>query len=115
MDHLHYSRLFGLSLAAALGLMLALSALAQSAHPKIHSVQDVAGRQLIVRGTGFGLIADICIGIIGALIGTWLLPRLGIHLGRGLVAAIVSATIGAILLLLVLWLVSRRRGRWRWR
>lgn len=46
MDHLHYSRLFGLSLAAALGLMLALSALAQSAHPKIHSVQDVAGRQL---------------------------------------------------------------------
>jgi len=70
----------------------------------------------IVRGTGFGLIADICIGIIGAFIGTWLLPRLGIHLGRGLVAAILSATIGAVALLLILWLINRRGGsRWRWR
>jgi len=64
-----------------------------------------------VRGTGFGLVADLCIGIIGALIGNWLLPRLGIHLGAGIVSAIVSATIGAIILLLVLGLV-RRRGRW---
>jgi uncharacterized membrane protein YeaQ/YmgE (transglycosylase-associated protein family) len=31
----------------------------------------------IVKGTGYGLIADICIGIIGALIGSWLLPQLG--------------------------------------
>ena len=31
MDQSHYSKVFGLSLAAALGLMLALSALAQSA------------------------------------------------------------------------------------
>ena len=31
----------------------------------------------IVKGTGYGLVADICIGIIGALIGSWLLPKLG--------------------------------------
>ena len=31
----------------------------------------------IVRGTGYGLIADIAIGIVGALIGAWLLPQLG--------------------------------------
>ena len=67
---------------------------------------------LIVRGTGFGLIADIALGIVGALIGAWLLPRLGIHLGRGLVPAIIGATIGALLLLLILGLVYRR-GRWR--
>jgi uncharacterized membrane protein YeaQ/YmgE (transglycosylase-associated protein family) len=65
----------------------------------------------IVRGTGFGLIADLCIGIVGALIGGWLLPRLNIDLGGGMVAAIISATIGAILLLVVLRLV-RGRGRW---
>jgi uncharacterized membrane protein YeaQ/YmgE (transglycosylase-associated protein family) len=35
----------------------------------------------IVQGTGFGLVADIAIGIVGALIGSWLLPELGIHLG----------------------------------
>ena len=38
----------------------------------------------IVQGTGFGLIADIAIGIVGALIGSWLLPQLGIHLGTAL-------------------------------
>jgi uncharacterized membrane protein YeaQ/YmgE (transglycosylase-associated protein family) len=65
----------------------------------------------IVRGTGFGfdLIANICVGIIGALIGSWLLPRLGIHLGTGIVAAIVAAIIGAVLLLIVLRLLDRRR------
>ena len=31
----------------------------------------------VVKGTGFGLVADIAIGIVGALIGSWLLPRLG--------------------------------------
>jgi uncharacterized membrane protein YeaQ/YmgE (transglycosylase-associated protein family) len=66
----------------------------------------------IVRGTGFGLIADIALGIVGALIGIWLLPRLGIHVGRGVIALILAATVGAVLLLLVLGLVNRR-GRWR--
>ena len=33
----------------------------------------------IVRGTGFGLIGDIVVGILGALIGGWLMPRLGIQ------------------------------------
>ena len=65
----------------------------------------------LVRGTGHGLIADICIGIVGSLIGGWLLPRLGIHLGVGMVAAIIQATIGAVLLLVVLRIV-RGRGRW---
>lgn len=65
----------------------------------------------IVRGTGFGLIADICIGIIGAFIAAWLFPKLGIALGTGIVRMIVNATIGAVILLLVLRLV-RGRGRW---
>jgi uncharacterized membrane protein YeaQ/YmgE (transglycosylase-associated protein family) len=66
---------------------------------------------IILQGTGFGLIADICIGVIGALIGSWLLPRLGIHLGHGILPAIVAATIGAVILLLILRLFFRR-GRW---
>ena len=36
---------------------------------------------LIVRGAGFGLIGNIVIGIIGALLASWLLPQLGVHLG----------------------------------
>ncbi|SED16768.1 GlsB/YeaQ/YmgE family stress response membrane protein [Bradyrhizobium erythrophlei] len=76
----------------------------------------------IVRGTGFGIIGDLIIGILGAFVGSWLMPRLGIHLGNGIINAIMNATIGAILLLFVVRLVrgsggwgSRWRGRrWGW-
>jgi uncharacterized membrane protein YeaQ/YmgE (transglycosylase-associated protein family) len=77
----------------------------------------------IVRGTGFGILGDLLVGIVGAFIGNWFLPRLGIHLGTGVLSAIVNATLGAILLLLVVRLLggavgggSRWGGRWgrRW-
>ncbi len=62
---------------------------------------------IVVKGGGFGLFGDIIVGIVGAFIGGWLLPKLGVHLGVGLVAIIASATIGAIVLLLILRLVRR--------
>jgi len=65
----------------------------------------------IVRGTGFGILADLVIGIVGAFIASYLFPQLHIKLGSGIVSEIVAATIGAVLLLLVLRLV-RGRGRW---
>src|SRR5580704_13539894 len=70
----------------------------------------------IVQGTGFGIIGDLIIGIVGAFIGSWLLPQLGIHLGSGIIAAIINATIGALILLLIIRLV-RGGGGWRgsWR
>ena len=65
----------------------------------------------IVHGTGFGLVADIALGIVGAFIGNWLLPRLGLHLGGGFVAEIIIATIGALTLLIILGLFQRSGGR----
>lgn len=65
---------------------------------------------LIVRGTGFGVVADIALGIVGAFIGSWLLPRLGFRIGGGLVAEIIVATIGALALLLILGLFARGGG-----
>jgi uncharacterized membrane protein YeaQ/YmgE (transglycosylase-associated protein family) len=65
----------------------------------------------VVQGTGFGLVGDIVIGIVGALIASWLFPTLGLRLGGGIVAAIIAAAIGAILLLVVVRLV-KRGGRW---
>jgi len=62
---------------------------------------------VVVRGGGFGLLGDIVVGIIGAFIGGWMLPRLGVHLGVGIVSVIASATIGAVVLLLILRLVRR--------
>jgi uncharacterized membrane protein YeaQ/YmgE (transglycosylase-associated protein family) len=66
----------------------------------------------VMEGGGFGLLGDLFVGLIGALIGDWLLPRLGIHLGVGIVASIVNAFIGAVVLLLVLRLVN---GGWGYR
>src|SRR5271166_6427236 len=54
----------------------------------------------VVQGTWFGLIGDLIIGIVGAFIGGWLMPQLGIHFGSGIVAAIINATVGAVVLLL---------------
>jgi uncharacterized membrane protein YeaQ/YmgE (transglycosylase-associated protein family) len=65
----------------------------------------------IVQGTGFGLVGDIIIGIVGAFIASWLFPQLGLHLGTGIVGEIIAATIGAVLLLVILRLF-RRGGRW---
>ena len=69
----------------------------------------------IVRGTGFGLIGDLIVGVLGALFGTWLFPQLGIVLGTGLVSAVLNATIGAIILLILLRLVrgGSSFGGWR--
>jgi uncharacterized membrane protein YeaQ/YmgE (transglycosylase-associated protein family) len=64
----------------------------------------------IVRGTGFGIIGDILVGIAGALIASLLFPRLGIHLGSGLISEIIYSAIGAIILLLVVRLL-RNGGR----
>ncbi|HXE15677.1 MAG TPA: GlsB/YeaQ/YmgE family stress response membrane protein [Stellaceae bacterium] len=67
---------------------------------------------LVVSGTGFGLIGDLIIGIIGAFIGNWLLLSvLHISLGTGWIAAIISSAIGAIVLLLVIKLIRGGMGR----
>ena len=64
----------------------------------------------IVRGTGFGIIGDIIVGIAGAFIASWLFPRLGFHLSSGLVGEIIYSAIGAIILLLIVRLI-RTGGR----
>jgi uncharacterized membrane protein YeaQ/YmgE (transglycosylase-associated protein family) len=62
---------------------------------------------LIVRGAGFGLIGNIVIGIIGALVASWLLPQLGVSLGGSAIRDIVNATIGAVIVLVILSLIRR--------
>jgi len=64
----------------------------------------------IVQGGGLGLIGDLIVGVVGAFIGDWMLPRLGIHLGIGAVALVVNATIGAIILLVIIRLLSGNFG-----
>jgi uncharacterized membrane protein YeaQ/YmgE (transglycosylase-associated protein family) len=64
----------------------------------------------VVRGAGFGLLGDLVVGIVGAFIATLLFPRLGIHLGSGILSEILYSALGAIILLLIVRLI-RGRGR----
>ena len=54
-----------------------------------------------IRGSGFGLLRrDIVVGIVGSLIGGFIFSLLGIY-AYGFVGRVVTATIGAVVLLYV--------------
>ncbi|HEX6083851.1 MAG TPA: GlsB/YeaQ/YmgE family stress response membrane protein [Thermoanaerobaculia bacterium] len=69
---------------------------------------------MVMGGTGYGLIGDIIIGIIGAFVGGWLFAKLGVSTPfGGLGGTIFVAFIGAVVLLFVLRLLrggTRRRA-----
>ncbi|MFN5718500.1 MAG: GlsB/YeaQ/YmgE family stress response membrane protein, partial [Bradyrhizobium sp.] len=58
-------------------------------------------------GAGFGLIGNIVVGIIGALVASWLLPRLGISLGGSAIRDVINATIGAVIVLVIVSFIRR--------
>jgi uncharacterized membrane protein YeaQ/YmgE (transglycosylase-associated protein family) len=61
----------------------------------------------IMKGSGFGLIGDLIIGVIGSFIGVWLFGLFGISSG-GVLGLLVAAIVGALLLLYVIRLVKSR-------
>ncbi|MDQ3082088.1 MAG: GlsB/YeaQ/YmgE family stress response membrane protein [Gemmatimonadota bacterium] len=67
---------------------------------------------LVMGGTGYGLIGDIIIGIVGAFVGGWLFTALGVAVPlAGLPGTILVAFIGAVVLLFVIRLVRRGSTR----
>ena len=63
---------------------------------------------LIVKGYGLGLIGNIAVGIAGAIIAGWLLPHIGFVLLGGILAKILNAVTGAVILLLVIGVFNRQ-------
>ena len=61
----------------------------------------------IVKGGGFGVIGDIIVGVVGALLGGFMFRSIGISAGGGLLGSIIVATIGAVVLIFILRLVKR--------
>jgi len=56
----------------------------------------------LMRGGGFGFIVNLLVGIAGAVIGGWVFGLLGITTG-GVIGSLITAMVGAILLL---WIIS---------
>ena len=61
---------------------------------------------VIVKGFGFGLVGNIVVGIVGAFVAGLIFPAIGFGLGGGL-AAIVHATLGAVILLILIRVLKR--------
>ncbi len=61
----------------------------------------------LIGGINVGCIGDVIVGILGAFIGGWLFRVLGISIGTGLVNSIITAFVGAAVLLLALRLLRR--------
>jgi uncharacterized membrane protein YeaQ/YmgE (transglycosylase-associated protein family) len=65
----------------------------------------LAGKAM--KGGGFGVLMDIVIGMIGAVIGGWLFGTLGVFQGGGLIGSILVAFVGAVILLVLVRLIKR--------
>ena len=63
----------------------------------------------LYKGSGLGLLGNIVVGILGGFVGYWIFGKLGISLGGGWLGYVLTAGIGACILLAVLNLIIPRR------
>ncbi len=63
----------------------------------------------IMRGGGFGFIINAILGIAGSFVGNWLFGFLGISIGGKWVGAIISALVGAIVILFIVSLFAKKK------
>ena len=60
----------------------------------------------IMKGGGYGVVVDILLGMVGGVVGGWLLGLLGVHAG-GLIGSIIVAIIGAVFLIWLSRLIKK--------
>jgi uncharacterized membrane protein YeaQ/YmgE (transglycosylase-associated protein family) len=62
---------------------------------------------VVMKGGGYGLLADIVLGVLGGIVGGWLFGALGIFPGGGLLGSIIVAFVGAVILVWITRLIKR--------
>jgi len=58
----------------------------------------------LMRGEGYGMFADTLLGLVGAVIGSWIFSALGIVV-YGRIGFLAMATVGAIVLVSIVHLI----------
>ena len=61
----------------------------------------------LIMGRGSGHIINIVVGVIGAFLGGYLLGMVGVSFGGGLVGSLLTAVIGAVVLLFIAGLIRK--------
>ena len=64
----------------------------------------------IMRGRGYGPVMDIVIGIVGAVVGGWIMRALGGTGQGGMFYTILVAIVGAVVLTWLVRLITGNRG-----
>jgi uncharacterized membrane protein YeaQ/YmgE (transglycosylase-associated protein family) len=62
---------------------------------------------VLVKGGGYGLVGDLIVGVVGAVLGGWLFSAFGATAGGGLLGSIIVATVGAVVLLIIVRFIKR--------
>jgi uncharacterized membrane protein YeaQ/YmgE (transglycosylase-associated protein family) len=60
----------------------------------------------LMRGAGYGILMDLILGLIGAVIGGWIFGLLGIS-SYGFLGSLAAATVGAVVLVAIARLFRR--------
>ncbi len=64
----------------------------------------------LMRGSGYGPIMDIVIGIVGAVFGGWLAGHLGLAANGGFIYTVIVAVIGAVILTVIVRMLTGGRA-----
>ena len=62
---------------------------------------------LITTGRGFGIVGDIAVGVVGAMLGGWMASGFGLSAGGGGMGGFLIALAGAVILVGLTRLVTR--------
>lgn len=61
-----------------------------------------------MKGKGFGIFINLLVGVAGALLGGWLFAQLGLSFGGGVLGSLITAFLGAIILLFLIGLIKKK-------
>ena len=62
----------------------------------------------IMKGSGYGPLTDILLGIVGAILGSRILGLVGIYSSGGIVPNIIVAILGAVILVALVRAIRKR-------
>lgn len=61
----------------------------------------------IMKGSGYGLVMDLVLGVVGAIVGTWIMRLLGFYTTGGLIPNILVAILGAVVVVALVRMLKK--------
>ena len=62
---------------------------------------------ILTKGKGFGILGNMIVGVVGAMIGGHIFQFVGVSVGSGFWSSLITALIGALVLLFLINLIRK--------